>query len=221
VDAIGKIHEVENVTIRSAKAIRLLETRSGEIGRIVEMITTIADQTNLLSLNAAIEAARAGESGRGFAVVADEVRKLAEESAQAAEQISKLIQEVQSETSSAVEAIDEGTREVAVGAQVMNRAGEALQKILQGVDETASTSADIAAVLDSQADSASVLDKAIGDIAAVVEENAASAEETAAATEEQLASMQEIGSLTQELTNMAANLKKSVEAFKVDGESYG
>jgi methyl-accepting chemotaxis protein len=214
VEAIGKINQVQDVTTRSAQAVRLLETRSGEIGRIVDMITTIANQTNLLSLNAAIEAARAGEAGRGFAVVADEVRKLADESARAAKQISKLIEEVQAETSKAVQAMEEGTQEVSAGAQVVDRAGEALKKILRVVDETAATSNEIAVVLHNQADSADIVDKAVTDIAAVVEENAAGAEETAASSEEQTASMQEISDLARQLANMSIRLENSVDVFK-------
>jgi len=217
-EAIGKINQVQEVTARSAQAVRMLEGRSVEIGRIVDLITNIADQTNLLSLNAAIEAARAGESGRGFAVVADEVRKLADGSAQAAEQIAKLIKEVQSETHSAVQAMEEGTREVSVGAAVMNQAGEVLHKILQAVDETAKTSDEIAAALRNQAECADIVDRAVSDIAAVVEENAASAEETAAATEEQTASMQEINSQSQQMEGMAQNLQKSIEVFKIEGD---
>lgn len=218
VQAIGKINQVQSATSLSAKAVRSLEARSEEIGRIVDVITSIADQTNLLSLNAAIEAARAGESGRGFAVVADEVRKLADGSARAAEQIAKLIKEVQSETRSAVQAMEKGTIEVSVGVQVMNHSGEVLHKILEAVDETAHTSDEIVRVLRNQAESADIVSKAVSDIAAVVEENAISAEETAAATEEQTASMQEIGGLSQLMASMAVNLERSVEVFKIEGD---
>ncbi len=214
IDAIKKMGRAQEVTARSAEAVRSLENRSAEIGRIVDMITTIADQTNLLSLNAAIEAARAGESGRGFAVVADEIRKLADESAKAAEKIAALITEVQADTKTAAGAMEEGTAEVAAGAQVVREAGEALKSILSTADETARTSEDIAAGLQKQAQNAEVVDHAVTDIAAIVEENAAGAEETAAATEEQTASMQEINGWAQELARMAVALEKSTNAFK-------
>ena len=214
VDAIEKMGRVQEVTARSAKAVTSLENRSAEIGRIVDMITTIADQTNLLSLNAAIEAARAGESGRGFAVVADEIRKLADESAKAADKIAALITEVRADTKTAAGAMEEGTAEVAAGAQVVREVGQALKSILRSADETAVTSEDIADGLHKQTQRAEVVDHAVTDIAAVVEENAASAEETAAATEEQTASMQEINGLAQELARMAVSLEKSANAFR-------
>jgi methyl-accepting chemotaxis protein len=105
-----------------SKVIRGLGERSKEIGEIVAVITKISSQTNLLALNAAIEAARAGEHGRGFAVVADEVRKLAEQSAQSAQQISELITHIQKETLNAVQSMDQATKEVQSGLDVVDSA---------------------------------------------------------------------------------------------------
>jgi methyl-accepting chemotaxis protein len=214
--AIMKINEVQQAIETLAESVDVLGKRSSEIGSIVDVITSIADQTNLLSLNAAIEAARAGESGRGFSVVADEVRKLAEGSGKAAEQIGELIAEVQEETGKAVKYMEIGTREVEEGTLVVGRTGESLRMITDAVSRTTVLAETIAGSMKEQAVRTAAVDKAIHDIAAVVEENAASAEETAAAAEEQTACMEEISSSAQELSDMAQNLEESVHSLKVD-----
>ncbi len=142
-NTIKKMQEIQKVVIESAKVIESLGKRSEEIGEIVSVITNISDQTNLLALNAAIEAARAGEQGRGFAVVAEEVKNLAEDSREAAERISKMIKEVQSETGKAVEAMQRGTKETAEGMEHVEVTGKAFREIsemagsFRGVDEHA------------------------------------------------------------------------------------
>ena len=121
----------------SAKIIRELGERSKGIGEIIRVIDDIADQTNLLALNAAIEAARAGEQGRGFAVVADEVRKLAERTTIATKEIASTIRAIQAETNSAVAAMDAGIQEVDKGAGLAVQAGVQLQKIMGGARKVA------------------------------------------------------------------------------------
>lgn len=215
-EAIVKIAEVQQAIETLAQSVEILGRRSNEIGSIVDVITSIADQTNLLSLNAAIEAARAGESGRGFSVVADEVRKLAEGSGKAAEQIGDLIREVQDETAKAVKYMEIGTREVEVGSEVVGRTGESLRQITDAVSKTATLAEQISLSMKDQAQRTSAVDRAMHDIAAVVEENAASAEETAAAAEEQTACMQEVTSAAQELSDMAQRLEDAVHMFRVE-----
>ena len=117
----------------TATVIRHLEDQSKEIGKIIEVITGISDQTNLLALNAAIEAARAGEHGKGFAVVADEVRKLAEQSKESADQITTLVQEIQEHTDHAVTVMGKGTNEVELGITVVQDTGEGFKRILQSL----------------------------------------------------------------------------------------
>ncbi len=214
--AVTKIRDVKEAITTLGESVELLGKRSAEIGSIVDVITSIADQTNLLSLNAAIEAARAGESGRGFSVVAEEVRKLAEGSGKAAERIGMLIKEVQEETAKAVKYMEIGIREVGEGSEVVGRSGEALRQITEAVSRTAVLAEQIAHAMADQTSQAVAVDKAMHDIAAVVEENAASAEETAAAAQEQTACMQEITSSAQELADMARRLEESVHAFKVE-----
>jgi methyl-accepting chemotaxis protein len=214
--AVAKIGEVRDAIETLATSVELLGRRSEEIGKIVDVITNIADQTNLLSLNAAIEAARAGESGRGFSVVAEEVRKLAEGSGKAAEQIGELIKEVQSETAKAVKYMEIGTSEVALGTEVVGRTGDVLREINESVSRTAALAEEIAKSMGEQRERTAAVDRAMHDIAAVVEQNAASAEETAAAAEQQTACMQEVSSSAQDLADMAHRLEESVNFFKLE-----
>ncbi len=214
-EAIDKIVEVQQAIETLAGSIEILGKRSVEIGNIVDVITSIAEQTNLLSLNAAIEAARAGESGRGFSVVADEVRKLADGSGKAAERIGELIKEVQEETSKAIQYMEVGTREVALGTQVVTKSGDALRNITDSVSRTAMLSEQIAHATAEQGSRTAVVDRAMHDIAAVVEQNAAATEQTAAAAQEQTACMEEISASSQELADMAVRLEESVQVFRI------
>ncbi len=214
--AIVKIAEIQQAIETLAESIEVLGKRSEQIGGIVDVITSIADQTNLLSLNAAIEAARAGESGRGFSVVAEEVRKLAEGSGRAAEQIGELIKEVQSETAKAVRYMEIGTREVEVGSDVVARSSDALRLITDAITRMQQLAEGISSQMNEQASKTGEVDRAMHEIAAVVEENAASAQETAAAAEEQTACMEEITASAQDLSDMAQHLDEAVHKFRVE-----
>jgi len=132
---IGEIHKIDQAVSASAASVSELGKRGEEIGAVIKVINDIADQTNLLALNAAIEAARAGEHGRGFAVVADEVRKLAERTTKATEQVARSIQSIQTETKQAVERMARGTEQVKNGVQLAQRAGENLRQIVDGASE--------------------------------------------------------------------------------------
>jgi methyl-accepting chemotaxis protein len=217
-EACTKIGEVQQSIETLAASVELLGRRSDEIGKIVDVITSIADQTNLLSLNAAIEAARAGESGRGFAVVAEEVRKLAEGSGKAAEQIGELIKEVQHETAKAVRLMEVGQREMAMGTDVVARTGTALIEIDEAVRRTAELADKIAQQMTDSREKTSAVDRAMHDIASVVEENAAAVQETAAAAEEQTACMEEISSSAADLADMSHQLDESVKQLRLEGD---
>jgi len=136
-DTLEGMQRIRSSVQATAKRIKALGDRSLEISEIVNVINDITEQTNLLALNAAIEAARAGEAGRGFAVVADEVRKLAEHSRNATKDIAALIKAIQAETNDAVVVMEEGTKEVEIGARLADQAGKALEAISMVVRQSA------------------------------------------------------------------------------------
>lgn len=212
--AIRQMNSISDTVNGLASVIRDLGTRSREIGQIVEVITDIAEQTNLLALNAAIEAARAGEHGRGFAVVADEVRKLAEQSAASAQQIAQLIGNIQEETGKAVHSMETATREVADGIGVVNTAGTSFEQIRESVSAVAEQIKEVSEASRQMSERAKQVAGAMEQISEVAETTASGTQTVSAAAEEQLASMQEITASASSLSKMAEQLQSLIAKFK-------
>ncbi|XER08199.1 hypothetical protein SRRS_38130 [Sporomusa rhizae] len=214
-EAVNQMAQIEGTVNTSAKVVTKLGERSKEIGQIVDTISGIAGQTNLLALNAAIEAARAGEQGRGFAVVAEEVRKLAEQSQDAAKKIAELIGEIQVDTDRAVVAMNDGTREVRTGAEVVNMAGLAFREIVELISQVSGQVAEISASIQQMASGSQQIVGSVKKIDALSKTSAGESQSVSAATEEQLASMEEIASSSQALANLAQELQSAAARFRV------
>ena len=191
---IERFGAVQNTIETTGKSISKLNERSQEISEIVGLITKIADQTNLLALNAAIEAARAGEAGRGFAVVADEVRKLAESSSSSAEKISQIIKEIQTDTENVVSSSQDSFEESKVVLGLADKMHAGYNEIVEAIKG---------------------MNQQVEQIVATSEETAASAEEITAGTQEQSAAITEIATSAQGMADHAKSLKTEISKFRV------
>ena len=180
-DTISEMAAIsEEVTI-SARSVNDLGAKGEKIGQIIEVINSIADQTNLLALNAAIEAARAGEHGRGFAVVADEVRKLAERTTKATEEVAGSIREIQEGTVNAVRQIEAGSQRVTKGVELASGAGQALGRITQSSDGLTGMVQSIAAAMEQQSAATAQISRAVENIASVTRESSQGASQASQA----------------------------------------
>ncbi|AAU22060.1 MULTISPECIES: methyl-accepting chemotaxis protein [Bacillus] len=211
----AQMQSINETVVSLSEAFKHLTERSNEIGNITEVITSIAEQTNLLALNAAIEAARAGEQGKGFAVVADEVRKLAEQSAQSAEQITRLITIIQNDTKQTMNSVISATGEVKEGLVVVHEAGGAFQKIENSITEVVTQINDVTNLVKNLTAGTSEIETAISGVKEVAETAAGSTQTVSAATQEQLASMEEIAAASQILAQNAEELQHLIQKFKI------
>ena len=214
-DATTKMAHIETSVMNSADVVRTLGESSQQIGQIVEAISSIADQTNLLALNAAIEAARAGEHGRGFAVVADEVRKLAAESQESAEQIKERILTIQKDTAHAVSAMEEGKTEVQLGAKAIRDVGEQFQDIMGQVNDIRNQIDEISTSVNSVSSGAGNIVDAVDSIDSVSRRTADHTSSISASTEEQSASNEEIAAASQSLAHLASDMQAAINKFKL------
>ncbi|PWK06310.1 methyl-accepting chemotaxis protein [Tumebacillus permanentifrigoris] len=212
--ALVQMEQIQETIGSSAEAVSMLGSKSDEIGQIVEMITTIAAQTNLLSLNAAIEAARAGEHGRGFAVVADEVRKLAEQSGQAAAQIANLVSQIQVEIQAAIYKMTQGTEVVQTGIQLVHDTGDSFFRIVRDVEVVSHQSQEIAAAVEEIAASTHSMQDAMHEITELSNIAAEHTQDVASSSQEQTAMMEEFTAATQLLGKMATELQDEIHKLK-------
>lgn len=189
-DTVAVMNRIAGKVKDSARTVEKLGRRSDEIGRIIGTIEEIADQTNLLALNAAIEAARAGEQGRGFAVVADEVRALAERTTKATKEIGEMIKAIQAETKGAVDTMEDGVKEVEKGTAEAARSGDALKDILEQISAVTMQVSQMATAAEQQTATTNEISSNIQQITEVINDTARGAEESASAAN-QLAKMAE------------------------------
>jgi methyl-accepting chemotaxis protein len=216
IQATAAMRAVRDSSGEATGAIRALGAKSKQIGGIVSTITGIAEQTNLLALNAAIEAARAGEQGRGFAVVAEEVRKLAEESQQAAASIAGLIEEIQAETTRAVDVVETGARATEDGVATVERVQESFSVIGASIEDVHGRVAEITTAIGQIAEFSQRMQGDMTEVAAVAEQSSSSAEQVSASTEQTSASTQEIAASAQALARTAEELEQLVGRFTLN-----
>ncbi len=200
---ISGMKRIAEVVNQSASQVKILGASSDKIGEIIGVIDDIADQTNLLALNAAIEAARAGEQGRGFAVVADEVRKLAERTSKATKEIAAMIRQIQTDTNQAVASMDKGTQEVSTGITLAEQAGTMLNDIVGNAQSVADMVGQIAAASEQQSSASEQISKNVEAISTVTQQSASGT--------------QQIARTAEDLNRLTENLQEILSKFNLGG----
>lgn len=210
-----QMNSIHDKVTESGQVLQLLDKSSNEIGEITKVITDIANQTNLLALNAAIEAARAGEHGKGFAVVADEVRKLAEQSQHSTKQIAALIADIQGHMNQSTRSIEAVKVEVQEGLNVVEQTETSFNEIVHTMRNMSTKVTDMAAMVEEMSASTEEVTATVSHISDLTKDTSAHTQQVAAATEEQLASIDEISTSAESLSTLAATLQQQVSQFKV------
>ncbi len=218
---IDQMREINAVVEQSAGVIRELERRSSDISNFTQIITQIAQQTNMLALNAAIEAARAGEHGKGFAVVADEVRKLSEGTNEAAQSIVGMIQEIQHDTRAAAERMEQGCAKVTEGLQTARESGDLFASIERSIGHVTDEISGVSEAVGRMNPSAMEVVSYAQEVSAASEEASSGMQSISAAIEEQSAAMNVIVHSTAELAKLAEALRESLRQFRIEEEAIG
>lgn len=198
---VDNIHAIAGAVDNAAQDIKQLEEKGREIESVINIIRAVAEQTNLLALNAAIEAARAGEQGRGFAVVADEVRSLAARTATSTKEISEIINAIQNVSASAVRRMQEATDKVSLGVQGAGQANDTMEEICRVATESVSLVADISHAIREQGAATNAIAQQVENVAQMVDENTQAANETS--------------DLANELASISDDMKRVVTAYSL------
>lgn len=214
--AVAQINDVAAKVEHAARSVRVFQEKALAINKTVNFITSIAQQTHLVALNASIEAARAGEQGRGFSVVAEEVRKLADNARRFAQQISGLADSINEGSKDVIDSMAQTSAAGKEGVAVVQLAGNSLEEISTAVLGTAERMKEISFLTAEQERGADGLVKAFEELHRIAESNAAGTEQASAATEEQTASMEEMAASAQQLARTSDTLKDLVSIFKVE-----
>lgn len=212
--AIEKMRTVFERVEKSVARVFALEAKTRNVQQITEFITSVAHSTNLLSLNASIEAARAGEAGRGFAVVADEIRKLAESAGRSAEEISKLIHEIQSDTAEVADEMRESSMVIGEGRDDVDTIASSLSHIRAAVSEAASRAEDIFNGADSHTHDVERMVSSMDEIARVAESNAEAIVGVVASTQRQVKLMTEMVSSSKSMVDLAEEQRGALRRFR-------
>lgn len=212
---INQIEVIETEILSAQAKSDILKQRSAEIGEILSLLNGMAEQTNLLSLNASIEAARAGEYGKGFAIVANEVRKLADGSSRAVESISQLLQEIRNEATQVAGQMVSGVAKVQAGTAIAQETRHAFDLIVNTSHETDEGVKKITGEIQKMIAELKKVAEMSQTIAAISQQSSASGQEVAAATEEQTASLEEMTNAAATVSNMAGDLQKIAQQFQL------
>ncbi|MCH1627970.1 methyl-accepting chemotaxis protein [Ferdinandcohnia quinoae] len=213
--SIQKMDDINGKMKHSLELVKGLDTRTNDISKLVNVIQEIAEQTNLLALNAAIEAARAGEHGRGFAVVADEVRKLAEQVSHSITDITSIVTDIQNESKQVVASLDEGYEFVNEGTDQIQTTGKTFDNIKEAIDEVGSKIEEMSSSLYNVLDNTKTINESIENIASVSEESAAGIEQISATAQQSGSSMSEVSRSARTLEDSANQLNSLIQGFKI------
>ena len=214
-DVVNQMNTIESAVKDTSSVIMALEEQLGKIGSIVNTISEIANQTNLLSLNASIEAARAGEAGRGFAVVASEISNLADESNDATAQIAEMITSIQESSKEAVSAMEKGLESVAQGTKVVNHSGETFKLIVERISDISKQAEVMQGIVQELSDGTDNVKNYFGGIDHMSCNVADATSNVSAASQEQAASAQEIYAASQRLTKKIEELNDIIHKFTI------
>ncbi|MCT2537122.1 methyl-accepting chemotaxis protein [Aquibacillus koreensis] len=214
-ESVRQMELIDQIVQNAVQKVKGLDMQSQQISKLVSVIKNIAEQTNLLALNAAIEAARAGEHGRGFAVVADEVRKLAEQVGHSVTDITTIVHRIQSESSDVVDSLQSGYSEVEKGTVQMKSTGETFASVTESMKEMVSRIQHVTDTLSNMSGSSQEMSASIEEIASISEESAASVEHTSATAMEASRAIEEVSQSYDELSKLAEQLNELVSQFKL------